>query len=246
LTKSPQFDLRKTYFLIAGVAGISPNVGAVGSIIFARFAVQVDLQYQFDACDVPPSWQTSYVPQGIRSPDQYPTTTYGVEVFEVNKDLRDLIRSEVAGKIKLENPGPEVHGGASSAFKAANMAPSVIEADADVASSTVFFHGSAIAHGFEKFFKLLTNDQGVFAMTAQEDTALLAALLRAALVEDRVDFSRIIVMRVGSNFNTFTGALCLEHRFVALQKADGTSSCFIFETPLPGCFSGGPPGGNWT
>ena len=45
------FDLTKTYFLIAGIAGINSKFGTLGSVALARYAVQVDLQYEFDARD---------------------------------------------------------------------------------------------------------------------------------------------------------------------------------------------------
>ena len=53
LLESPKFDLTTTYFLIIGIAGINPNVGSIGDVTFARYAVQVALQYQFDIRDLP-------------------------------------------------------------------------------------------------------------------------------------------------------------------------------------------------
>lgn len=58
LTFSPLFDLRKTYFMIAGIAGISPKVATLGSVTFARYAIQVALQYEFDAREIPENFTT--------------------------------------------------------------------------------------------------------------------------------------------------------------------------------------------
>jgi purine nucleoside permease len=52
LVKSPKFDLTKTYFMIAGIAGVNPKVGTLGSVAFAKYAVQVALEYEFDAREV--------------------------------------------------------------------------------------------------------------------------------------------------------------------------------------------------
>jgi purine nucleoside permease len=90
LAFSPLFDLGSTYFLIAGIAGINPELGTLGSVTFARFAVQVALQYEFDAREIPKSWSTGYVPLGAKAPDQYPQSIYGTEVFEMNTALRRL------------------------------------------------------------------------------------------------------------------------------------------------------------
>ena len=87
LVLSPSFDLRSTYFLLAGDAGISPRVGTLASVAFARFSVQVALQYEFDARERPEGSPTGYVPQGTTGVGQYPEFIYGTEVFELNDAL---------------------------------------------------------------------------------------------------------------------------------------------------------------
>lgn len=61
LTFSPLFDLRKTYFMVAGIAGINPKIATLGSVTFARYAVQVGLQYEFDAREIPSNFTTGYL-----------------------------------------------------------------------------------------------------------------------------------------------------------------------------------------
>lgn len=46
LTLNPLFDLTKTYFLIAGIAGGEPEYTTLGGVTFAKYAVQVGLEYQ--------------------------------------------------------------------------------------------------------------------------------------------------------------------------------------------------------
>lgn len=71
---SPLFDLKKTYFMIAGIAGVNPEVGTLGSVTFAKYAVQVALQYEFDIRDTPGNLTTGYIPFNTDSPDEYPQT----------------------------------------------------------------------------------------------------------------------------------------------------------------------------
>src|SRR3954451_18320023 len=52
LVKSPKFDLTTTYFFIAGISGVNPKVATLGSVTFAKYAVQVALEYEFDAREV--------------------------------------------------------------------------------------------------------------------------------------------------------------------------------------------------
>lgn len=58
LAFSTKFDLTKTYFMVAGIAGINPEVATLGSVTFARYAVQVALQYEFDAREIPDNFTT--------------------------------------------------------------------------------------------------------------------------------------------------------------------------------------------
>ena len=90
LVLSPQFDLTSTYFLISGIGGVNPEVATIASVTFARYAVQVALQYEFDPREIPANFSTGYVPQGSSAPDEYPGSIYGTEVFEVNDALRKL------------------------------------------------------------------------------------------------------------------------------------------------------------
>ena len=52
LVRSPKFDLTTTYFMIAGIAGVNPKVATLGSVAFAKYAVQIALEYEFDAREV--------------------------------------------------------------------------------------------------------------------------------------------------------------------------------------------------
>ena len=58
LTFSSLFDFTTTYFLIAGIAGIDPKAATLGSVTFAKYAVQVALQYEFDAREIPANYTT--------------------------------------------------------------------------------------------------------------------------------------------------------------------------------------------
>jgi purine nucleoside permease len=58
---SPRFDLTSTYFMIAGIAGVNPKIATLGSVAFARFSVQVALQYEFDAREMPANFTTGYL-----------------------------------------------------------------------------------------------------------------------------------------------------------------------------------------
>uniref|UniRef100_A0A093VB02 Purine nucleoside permease n=1 Tax=Talaromyces marneffei PM1 TaxID=1077442 RepID=A0A093VB02_TALMA len=197
LAFSDEFDLTSTYFMVGGIAGISPEVATTGSVTFARYAVQVALQYELDAREIPANWSTGYFAQGSYGPDQYPGSIYGTEVFEVNDNLKSMAVA-FARKGKLTDSAQAasyranyLNGDGASIYQAGAAPPSVVECD--VATSDVYYTGKLLSEAFANTTSLFTNGTGTYCSTAQEDNATLEVLLRAAL-HKRVDFARIIVM----------------------------------------------------
>jgi len=201
LVHSSSFDLTKTYFLIAGIAGVNPKVATTGSVTFARYAVQVALQYEFDARDKPADFPTGYVPQGSFTPEEYPAELYGTEVFEVNVALRSLAVGFAKKAILNDTQAAQIYRAnyaSTPAFAPGAAAPSVVECD--TATSDNYWSGDLLSEAFENTTRLFTNGTGVYCTTQQEDNATLEALMRATMF-GLVDFSRIIIMRTASDFD---------------------------------------------
>ncbi|KIK70001.1 hypothetical protein GYMLUDRAFT_53124 [Collybiopsis luxurians FD-317 M1] len=221
LIQSRTFDLTKTYFLIAGVAGINPKVSTIGSVTFARYAVQVALQYEFDARERPIGSPTGYIPQGATKPDQYPTIIYGTEVFELNANLRD-IAVQFAQKVKLNDSAlaqqTRARYASSLIYKPATLPPSVVKCD--TATSDNFWTGSILGIRFEHTTTLFTNQSGIYCTTQQEDNGTLGALLRGNLA-GLVEFSRVIHMRTASDFDRpYLGQSAAANLFSGLPGLD--------------------------
>ncbi|KZT67086.1 NUP-domain-containing protein [Daedalea quercina L-15889] len=219
LVASPYFNFSQTYFMIAGMAGVNPEVATLGSVTFAKYAVQVALQYEIDAREMPANFTTGYVPLGATAPGQYPTSIYGTEVFEVNEALRDLAVA-FANTADLNDSAAaaayRANYASSASYLAGTKEPSVVPCD--VATSDVYYSGALLSEAFENTTTLLTNGSGIYCTTAQEDNASLEAFLRAAMHE-RVDFSRIIVMRATNDFDRpYPGEAASENLFWADQS----------------------------
>jgi purine nucleoside permease len=233
---SPLFDLTETYFIIAGIAGINPKHGSIADVAFSKYAVQVALQYEFDARELPGNFTTGYVPQGSFSPDEYPQSIYGTEVFEVNEALRD-IAVEFAKTATLNDSSEAKAYRAHytdlgvTTYTKATVGPSIITCD--VATSDVYYSGVLLGEAFENTTTLFTNGSGVYCMTAQEDNATLEAMVRAA-IRKTVDFSRIIIMRTASDFDRpYPGLSNLDNLFYSQQGA--------FEPAIQNIYQAGTP-----
>lgn len=203
LALSDKFDLSHTYWLLGGIGGVNPKHASLGSVAFGRFAVQVALQYEIDSRDVPEDWKSGYFSYGSKRPDEYPTTSYGSEVFELNDNLRDVAvklatKGNLTDSTSVSQYRAKYAGTPGNMYKLGTQPPSVMKCD--MATSDVYFSGQRLGDAFDDVMKVWTNGTAKYCMSAQEDTAVLEGLLRGA-VEKRIDFSRIMLLRAGSNFD---------------------------------------------
>lgn len=88
LALSPKFDLRQSYFLIAGIAGISPKHGTIGTAAWAHYLVEFGTQWELDSRDAPKDWPTGYIGINTKGPNEKPPLDYKTEVFELNQKLQ--------------------------------------------------------------------------------------------------------------------------------------------------------------
>ena len=72
LALSSKFDLRKSYFLIAGIAGISPKHGTIGTTAWAHYLVEFGTQWELDSRDAPKDWPTGYLGINTKGPNEKP------------------------------------------------------------------------------------------------------------------------------------------------------------------------------
>jgi purine nucleoside permease len=215
---------------------VNPNVATLASVTYARFAVQVAQQYEFDIRDLGENFSTGYIPYGttLPAPAEYPKTVYGTEVFELNAALRDRVSPILFSRIGMaivstDHPqavllSSKAHLNDSSAaisFRAnyaqapARQPPTVL--GCDVATSDNWFTGTILGDAAANFTLLMTNNTGRYCTTAQEDNATLEAMLRAAVAK-KLDFARIIVMRTASDFDRpHEGESAYQHMFFSNQ-----------------------------
>ncbi|KAL6450353.1 NUP Purine nucleoside permease [Candida maltosa Xu316] len=201
LTLNPLFDLSKTYFLIAGISGGESQYVTIGGVTFAKYAVQVGLEYQFayeDYIKTNPDWISGYIPYGTDNQHTYPGNVYGTEVFELNEQLRD--RAVALAQNVTLSKGNKLNAEFRILYNetAARNDPQVVKCD--VLTSDNYFTGNVLNDYFANFTKLMTNSSGVYCATAQEDNASLEAFTRATKY-GLVDYDRIIVMRTISDFS---------------------------------------------
>ncbi|PYE18402.1 purine nucleoside permease [Paraburkholderia silvatlantica] len=197
LSFAPQFDLRHTYFLIAGIAGVNPHVGTLGSAAWSKYLVDFGIQWEIDARGAPNRWRSGYLGIHTKDPADKPALHYHTEVFELNARLTDTAFA-LSRTVTLSDSAQAQTERAKFGYAPADRSPEVIECDS-VASDT-WWSGTALGERASEWTRLLTDGKGIYCMTQQEDNATYEAFTRAAAA-GRVDLSRVAVLRTGSDFD---------------------------------------------
>jgi purine nucleoside permease len=191
------FDLHQTYFVVAGIAGIDPLRGTRGSAAWARYVVDSGIAHEIDARELPRGWQDGYFGVLKDSPDQVPKFEYHTEVFRLDETLLQKALALSQG-VTLED------GAALRAYRRhygtapANQPPTVIQCD--TLSADTWWSGRRLGEHARRWTRLLTDGQGVYCTSQQEDNATLNVLTRGSQ-SGLVDLRRVAVLRSGSDFD---------------------------------------------
>lgn len=203
LANDPRFDFTHAYWLLAGIAGINPNVGSVASAVWAPQVVDGDLGYEIDAREIPPDWTTGYVPFGRTSPFQPPTppvaTDSGANAFTLNAGLVDWAYQFSSGAVQLPDDANLQQLRARYTNSPAAQRPPAITKGAVLAAGT-FWIGELLNTWAENWVNYWTSGQGVFTTTAEEDAAYMQALTFLSQVQ-AVDLKRVMVLRGASDYS---------------------------------------------
>ncbi|OBA23903.1 purine nucleoside permease [Metschnikowia bicuspidata var. bicuspidata NRRL YB-4993] len=231
---SPLFDLSHTYFLISGIGGGEPQFTTMGSVTFAKYAVQVALEYETAYQDFSSSranWTSGYWAYGTEDPWTYPGNVYGTEVFEVNENLRDRA-VELAETATLEN-GTDANAANRLLYDepAARGLPSVVKCDA--LTSDNYFTGNTLGDYFSFYASMMTNGSATYCSTAQEDNASLEAFTRLHRY-GLADYNRVVIMRSISDFTRPPPSKSNDTVSWFNNPEDGGSSVAFANLPIAG------------
>lgn len=232
LAMSPLFDLTQTYFLISGIAGGTPDLTTIGSVTYAKYAVQVGLQYQIDSREIPANWSTGYVNFHTNEPNQFPATIYGSEIFELNEHLMHRAMY-LASNVTLHNgtDGNVEFRQRYNTSQAAYGSPQLVACD--TATSDVYWSGELMEKAMTDFVNTISNRTATYCSTQQEDNASLEALVRAAK-HGIVDFNRIVITRGISDFDRAPPGLdAAEFFFKSNQGGSSSAYTNLYRAGLP-------------
>jgi purine nucleoside permease len=212
LAMDPQFDLRKTYFLLGGIAGVDPKTGTLGSAAWIQQVVDGDPTFEIDSRETPASWPYGIVALGATAPNQIPpdADTVGVAGIsgggagDVGKPAFQLNPSLVGWAYQLTKdvkiPDNTAMAARRALYKDQPMAqapPTVLEGASLGADR--FWTGAIMNHWAEDWVRLYTHGTGTFIMSDCEDQALCLAMAQLTRL-GHVDNKRFLILRTASDF----------------------------------------------
>ncbi len=194
----PRFDLRRAYWLVAGIAGIDPADGSLGSAAWAEWVVDGDIGHEIDAREIPANWKTGYVPLRRSVPYEQPRNVPDEgEVYHLNPALVDWA-FQLTRNVQL--PDNDTMRQRREQFEGANARRPPFVLKGDTLSSSTFWHGKLLNQWANDWVKYHTDGQGNYVTSGMEDTGTLQSLTflnKAGLV----DLNRVLVLRAASNYD---------------------------------------------
>ncbi len=195
----PRFDFARSYWLVAGIAGIDPEDGTLACAAWAEWIINGDLGHEIDPREIPAGWPTGFVPMGRKKPYETPreekdsSQFFRLEAglvnwaFELTRNV-PLPDSEAMAKRRAEFTG----------FPNAQRAPFLLKGD--TLSAETYWHGRLLNQWANEWVRYYTDGRGNYVTTAMEDTGTLQSLTWLARA-GRVDVRRTLVLRTASNFD---------------------------------------------
>ena len=198
----PRFDLTKTYWLTAGIAGVDADKASVGSATWIERVIDGDNGHEIDGHDAPADWPFGIFPYGSTGPLNPPGKRDWSEkpmvmelnpklvawAFALTKDVKLLDTSEVV-KFRAAYVGQPN----------AQRAPFVLLGD--TLGTARYWHGPAMTAWANNWVKMYTKGQGNFVMTQCEDQSIGYAMYMLGKT-GRLNPQRHLVLRTASNYST--------------------------------------------
>jgi purine nucleoside permease len=208
----PRFDLRKTYFLVAGIAGGDPETTSLGSAAWATHVVDGNPAFEIDAREIPAGWPHGLVAYGTNEPGKVsrnveavpaPGTSengaggVGTVGFTLNPGLAAWAYALTKDTPLPDDDGMKAYRAHFSGHPVAQRPP-FVQMGVSLACDR-FWHGDLQARWARDWVRLYTRGAGTFAMSNCEDAGICLALQELQRL-DKVDFSRLLVLRTACNF----------------------------------------------
>jgi purine nucleoside permease len=212
LADDPRFDLRKTYFLLNGIAGGDPAEVSLASAAWILRVVDGNPAFEIDSREIPASWPYGLVAFGAKEPgkgslnvDNVPAAGasengvggVGTVAFRLNPSLADWAYQLTKNVPLPDDPAMQKSRAKFADFPNARRPPFVTKGFS--LAGDRFWHGARMRQWARDWVRLYTRGTGEMAMSDCEDAGVCIAMQRLGRM-GKVDFDRLLVLRTACNF----------------------------------------------
>ena len=195
----PRLDVSHAYWVIAGIAGVDPRTGSIGSAAWANWVVDADPIFERDDREIPADWPYGLWSLGAGRPNvKGEAKGSSGMVWKLNPGLVGWAYQMTRGIPLPDNDLLKAARAGYPSEPVAQRPPFVFIGD-DL-GTTRFWHGARRTDWARDWVRLWTDGQGVFAMTECEDQGILD-VLQIFGHDGHVDLSRVLVLRTASNYS---------------------------------------------
>ena len=198
LATDSRFDVSQAYWLVAGVAGIDPNRGSLGSAVWADCVVNADVAYEIDSREIPQDWSTGIIPWERSKPFEHPHPTDFQQLYRLNPALVDWAVRDTKDVVLDDKPQMKKMRDAYTGFPAAQQPPKVVKGA--TISTSRFWEGALASKWAEDWVQYWSDGTSQYYTTECEDSGIMRALVNLANAK-KIDLNRVLVLRTASDFD---------------------------------------------
>ncbi|MDE1177174.1 MAG: purine nucleoside permease [Edaphobacter sp.] len=211
-----RFDLRQSYWIINGIAGVSPKDGALGAAFWTDYVVNGDLLHFIDPREMPGSWQDGYYAIDKSRPEEQPRVEAG-SAEDVRTWKKDEAQINWRGTVVKMNPvllrwafglTKDVSLPQNDAMKTLGRryannplaaGPPKVSIGANIATET-FWHGARMDDWAHRWVSYATDGMATMGTTSMNDSGAMVALY-SLTKQGKADWNRALLLRTASNFD---------------------------------------------
>lgn len=195
----PRLDVRKAYWVVAGIAGVDPRTGSIGSAAWAQWVVDADPIFERDDREMPADWPYGLWSLGTDRPNVKGAAPGSSGMaWKLDPGLVNWAYQMTRDIPLADNDFLKAARAGYPSEPAAQRAPIVMIGDG--LSTTRFWHGARRTQWARDWVRLWTDGAGTFVMTDCEDQGIMDVLTKFSH-DGLVDARRVLVLRTASNYS---------------------------------------------